>query len=186
MHFCEHYQIESARLVLRLADEADLPAMYQIFSEPDVARYLPYAPWGSMADAEAALARARKRLLDREAIQLVIAAREDNTVVGSIVLFHFDQESAVAELGYAIGKPHWGRGVTREAASALIDHAFGEFDLRRLEAAVDPRNEASHRLLLGLGFVHEGRRRGNRIIKGEITDSNVYGLLRHEWRAAKP
>ena len=124
MHFCDHYQIETARFVLRLAQEADLSSMYTIFSEPDVARYLPYDAWSSMADGDAALARARKRLADGEALSLFIAAPEGNTIFGSIVLFHFDEGSAAAEIGYVIDKQHWGRGVSREAVSAMIEHAF--------------------------------------------------------------
>jgi RimJ/RimL family protein N-acetyltransferase len=184
MHFCDSYQIESARFILRLPGEHDLPALFGIFSEPSVTRYLPYVTWSSMADADAWLARARKRLLEREAIQLVIAAQGSDEPLGSVVLFHFDEESAVAEIGYALGAGHWGKGVMCEAAGSMIDYAFGELNLRRLEAAVDPRNNASHQLLLKLGFVQEGMRRANRVIKGEVTDSNVYGLLKQEWRAA--
>ena len=55
--------------------------------------------------------------------------------------------------------------------------------LRRLEAEVDVRNLPSHHLLLKLGFEHEGVRRENRFMRGEIKTSNIYGLLRHEWQA---
>ena len=54
---------------------------------------------------------------------------------------------------------------------------------RQLEAYVDPRNVASHRLLLSLAFRLEGLLRGRSVMKGVVVDSNVYGLLRGEFES---
>jgi ribosomal-protein-alanine N-acetyltransferase len=89
--------------------------------------------------------------------------------------------SATAEIGYALGKTWWGQGYASEAIQALIDYAFVVLGLRRLTAHVDTRNQASHQLLLKLGFTHEGILREDSVMKGELTSGNIYGLLRREW-----
>ena len=76
------------------------------------------------------------------------------------------------------------QGYMREALSALLDHAFGELDLNRIEADTDPRNERSTRLLERLGFVKEGLFRERCIVDGEVSDAAMYGLLRREWGQA--
>ena len=69
----------------------------------------------------------------------------------------------------------------REALTAVIDYAFGELDLNRIEADTDPRNERSTRLLEHLAFVKEGLFRERCIVDGEVSDSAMYGLLRRDW-----
>ena len=68
-----------------------------------------------------------------------------------------------------------------EALSALLDYAFTELKLNRVEADTDPRNERSVRLLERLRFSKEGLFRERCIVDGEISDSAMYGLLRREW-----
>jgi len=176
--------IDTARLRLRFVTEADLPDLLRINGVDEVTRYLPYATWQTLADAEAWYGRVLKRHEEGSAMQFVLADKASGTVVGTCLLFRFEPDNGAAEIGYALGRPHWGTGVMREGLNALIDHAFGPLALRRLEAHVDPRNLASHQLLLRLGFTHEGMLRQRWVMKGEVKDSNVYSLLRHEWPAA--
>jgi RimJ/RimL family protein N-acetyltransferase len=69
-----------------------------------------------------------------------------------------------------------------EAASALVEHAFGTLELRRIEADIDPRNVASARLLERLGFVREGLLRERWMVGDEVSDSALYGLLDRDRR----
>ena len=69
----------------------------------------------------------------------------------------------------------------RETLTALIDCAFNEMSLRRLETKVEAENTASAGLLRRIGFIREGVLRERWITNGETMDAEVYGLLRHEW-----
>ena len=71
-----------------------------------------------------------------------------------------------------------------EALRALLDFGFGELDLNRIEADIDPRNGASARTLERLGFTKEGYLRERWIVGDEVSDTALYGLLRREWRSA--
>ena len=65
----------------------------------------------------------------------------------------------------------------------LLDFAFRDLGLRRLEADVDPRNAASIRSLERLAFRREGYLRERWCVGGEVQDAIFYGLLRREWEA---
>jgi RimJ/RimL family protein N-acetyltransferase len=179
------HEITTARLALRLVREEDLPSLLEMNADDAVTRYLPYESWRGMEDAQEWLGRAVARLAAGEAWQFVIVQRASGRVIGSCLLFHFDLPNGRAELGYLLGREHWGAGYMQEAAAALVDFAFGTVGLRRLEAEIDPRNEASARLLERVGFVKEGHLRQRWDSKGEISDSGLYGLLRGDWAASR-
>jgi [ribosomal protein S5]-alanine N-acetyltransferase len=80
-----------------------------------------------------------------------------------------------------LNREYWGLGYMNEALTALINYSFGVLNLNRLEADVDPRNKASANTLLKLGFLKEGFLRERWIVNGEVSDTDLYGLLRSEW-----
>jgi RimJ/RimL family protein N-acetyltransferase len=69
----------------------------------------------------------------------------------------------------------------KEGLNQAIALSFGPLGLRRLEADVDPRNEASLRLLESLGFRREGLMRERWNTGGELQDGVLLGLLAREW-----
>src|SRR6266436_1782831 len=148
--------IESARLYVRPVSEPDLPALLEVNGDEEVTRFLPYAAWKSMSDAQAWF----KRMTDLEArgssLQFVIALKQPGIAIGTCLLFQFEEANAQAEIGYVLGRAYWGQGYMREALAALIDCAFNRMSLRRLEAAVESQNAKSTRLLRDLGFIREG------------------------------
>jgi RimJ/RimL family protein N-acetyltransferase len=175
--------IETPRLRVRLVTESDLPALLEVNGDDEVTRYLPYATWTSMSDAEAWFERISGQQAAGTTLQFVIADKETDVAIGSCLLFRFEEPSARAELGYVLGRRHWGGGYMKEALTALLDRAFDEIALRRVEAEVSPRNVASGRLLLNLGFTREGLLRQRWVAKGEAVDVEAYGLLRNEWQS---
>ena len=61
-----------------------------------------------------------------------------------------------AYLGYEVFMPHQGKGYMRMGLNLLIDEAFTKLSLHRLEANIQPGNEASIGLVSKAGFVKEG------------------------------
>ena len=177
----------TARLTLRIVEAADLQCLLTVNGDDRVTRHLPYPSWQTPADGEAWLARMRALGDAGTALQFVVCDTASGEVLGSCLLFRFDEGSARAELGYVLGRAHWGQGLMFEALSALLTQAFGRLGLRRIEAEVDPANTASARLLDRLGFTREGLLRQRWVaMKAPCMpyDVNLYGLLRDEWPAA--
>jgi RimJ/RimL family protein N-acetyltransferase len=175
--------VHTPRLVLRLAEQSDLPMLLAVNGNDTVTRFLPYPTWKDLADGEAWFGRVSARQAAGDAAQFVIVHKESGQVIGACLLFRFDIPSGRAELGYVLGQAHWGGGYMLEAMQAFVAAAFGPWGLRRLEAEINPRNHASARLLGRLGFVQEGLLRQRWVNKGEVYDSALFGLLRSDGAA---
>jgi RimJ/RimL family protein N-acetyltransferase/ketosteroid isomerase-like protein len=179
-------QIETPRLLLRLLQEADLPSLLQMNSDPEVTALLPYATWNSISDGKAWYERMRGIEATGLALQFVVVDRSTAAAIGTCLLFRFEEASARVEIGYALGRQYWGQGLMREGLVALLDCAFTSMRLRRVEAEVNTRNAASAALLARLGFTKEGLLRKRWVTKGQAEDVEVYGLLQGELRPEAP
>jgi len=167
---------------MRWTSEDDVDALYEVFSDPRVMRYWSSGP---LANREAAAAMQREIAdgnLNDTMWKWALALRDTNKLIGTVTLFHLNLSNGRAEIGYAMGSAHWGKGYMNEALTALIVHAFDVVGLRRLEADVDPRNTPSVRTLERLGFQREGFLRERWHVGGELQDALFYGLLRREWK----
>jgi ribosomal-protein-alanine N-acetyltransferase len=174
--------IDLARLRLRSIEDSDIDAMFAIYADREVSRYLSFPPMTARAEAEAFVGRIRAGYENGSSWQLAVERREDGALIGTCILFHFHEQSRRAEIGYTLGRPHWSQGYMREALDGLIGIAFGALDLNRLEADIDPRNEPSARILERLGFRREGHLVERWIVAGEKSDTVYYGLLRRDWK----
>ena len=92
-------------------------------------------------------------------------------------------------LGFLLARTHWRRGLMREAVSAVLDEAFAQTSVWRVDALCDVDNQASARLLDALGFVHEGVLRRHSMhpnMGSEPRDVRVHARLRQARLTAPP
>jgi ribosomal-protein-alanine N-acetyltransferase len=82
-----------------------------------------------------------------------------------------------AEVGYDLGRVHWGRGVMDEVLPVVLAFGFGVFGLRRIEAMVTPGNARSCALLERHGFRREGLLRDHGYWKERFWDQILYARL---------
>ena len=174
--------LQTKRLTLRPLVVADAAALFDIFAEPRVARYLSRPAWASIDVAHVRIARDVDGLGTGKYLCLGIFLSEDNALVGECSLFNLSEQCRRAEVGYTLSLNHWGRGYMHEALVALLSYGFDALNLNRVEADIDPRNNASAKCLDRLGFKLEGHLRERWIVDGEVSDSGLYGLLRRDWR----
>lgn len=177
----ESVRLQTQRLLLRPFTRDDADALFPIFSNAEVARYLSRPPWTDREQARERIEQDIEGMARREHLRLAIESRTSGALLGECCLFQFHPTSRRAELGYTLARDAWGRGYMGEALASVVGYAFHELDLNRLEADIDPRNTASERSLLRLGFVKEGHLRERWIVAGEVSDTGLYGLLRSDW-----
>jgi ribosomal-protein-alanine N-acetyltransferase len=176
--------IRTARLELRPLREADVAALFEIHSDATAMRYWDAPMWKSDERGRAMVAR-DVALTTMDYLRLGIALAASGTLLGTCALWKIDTQSRRAEIGYILGCRNWGRGYMHEALGALLQYAFTELNLNRIEADTDPRNVRSTRLLERLGFSKEGLFRERCIVEGEVSDAAMYGLLSREWSHAR-
>lgn len=178
--------LTTERLTLRAITEADAAALFAIFSDPEVMRYWSSPAMKSMDDARALALEIETLWRQRTLFQWGVTVRGDDTVVGTCTLYRWDRRHARAELGYALRRDRWGRGIASETVSGVLDFAFDRMGLHRVGADTDPRNAASERVLLRLGFAREGRQRETYHHLGEWADSVLWGLLARDRKGTVP
>lgn len=143
--------LDAARLRLRPLRAADAAAIERLAGEWEVARYLarvphPYPP------GEAG--RWIETLADSDEVALAIERRADRLLIGCCG--YTIEAGGVPDLGYWLGRAHWGRGYAAEAVGRLLAHLFEDRGVGRVSAAALPENPASIRLQQRLGFVYAG------------------------------
>lgn len=143
----------------------------------------PWEPaWGEDDLGRAAFKR-RLSIYDREmelgtAYPFFIMDKETGALVGAITLSNIRRGVAeTGTLGYWIGRPYAGEGRGTTAVRTMLDFAFDNLMLHRVEAACVPYNHASKRVLQKAGFQHEGTARAYLKINGVWADHLLFAIL---------
>lgn len=176
-------RIETARLILRPFALEDAEAMYHNWaSDPEVTKFLSWPAYRSVDTAHEILGIWTKQYSDNTFYQWAIELKEIGQPIGSISVVNHDDRVDMAEIGFCIGKPWWGRGIMTEAMKAVMAYLFEEVGAQRIEAGHDPNNPASGAVQRKCGLRYEGTfRRRIRSNQG-ITDVAWYGILKEEWK----
>jgi len=182
----DHVLLNTERLQLRPLRADDAPALFAIFSDPRVARYLSRPAWTSIDQAHVRIGQDADAMAAGTLLRLGLERRADRALVGECLFFNLVPTCRRAEMGYALAHAAWGAGLMHEALVALIELGFAQLELNRIEADIDPRNGASASTLERLGFRREGLLRERWIVQGEVSDSALYGLLAADWAATRP
>ncbi|HKH97680.1 MAG TPA: GNAT family protein [Candidatus Sulfotelmatobacter sp.] len=173
-----HPTLETKRLRLRPYSEADIAELLPLIGTREVAATtLRIAHPYTEQDARAFL----EMIQDANRIWLAIVLRDDGRQIGGAGLT-VDQRHQHAELGYWLGAPYWGQGYATEAARELLRYGFEDLGLHRIFASHFGHNPASGRILAKLGMQYEGCQREHLLKWDKFVDSELYGILRQEWK----
>lgn len=170
-------------LQLRSPRRSDLIALHEAIQEtlPELVRFLPWArPNHSRSDTRLYLRGARLARVNRRAFEFLVEEQSSGALLGITSLHRIDWARRCAGLGYWIRRCAWGKGAATEAAEAVIEHAFCDLTLNRLELHVAPDNPASLRVVEKLGFQREGLARDAELVDGEYRDHIQFSLLRSD------
>ncbi len=179
-------EIVTERLLLTPLALEDADALFAYRSLPEVTRFQTWEPTapGDAAEFVRALAGVEFDTPDTW-FQLGIRDRESGRLIGDLGV-RFLEDGRQVEIGFTLDPAFQGRGLATEAVTALLDHLFGSLGKHRVIASVDPRNEASIRLLERVGMRREAHFRESLPFKGEWADDVVFAMLASEWQAGRP
>ncbi len=106
---------------------------------------------------------------------------QDNKLIGEIRLQNIKWLNRKAEISLFLAGDEQGKGVGTTVLRILINFAFQNLNLFRLEAEVADYNEGGKQLFEKMGFVTEGRLRQAKYVNGQYHDIIRYGLLKPEY-----
>lgn len=157
-------KLQTTRLTLRPPLRADLPALIEIFTDPEVCRYLGDGRPRTREQIEQGFGNGLKCWKDRGFGPFIVL--ESGRVIGDCLLVpivrsgkdanDFDQRGPEIEIGYRLARDQWGRGYATEAAARVLewslDSAAAGPALQRVIAVTYPQNTASRRVLEKIGM----------------------------------
>ncbi|WP_273415773.1 GNAT family N-acetyltransferase [Corynebacterium appendicis] len=174
------WPLTTERLRLRLHETDDAAWLHDLYSRPDVARYLLDEPWTLEVTRDNLTERLSKTDLDGEAAALALVIEHDGTPIGDVALWLTDKEHRQAEIGWVLHPTHGGQGFASEAVRAVLALGFDHYHLHRITAQMDARNSGSAALAKRVGLRLEAHHVQNWFSKGEWTDTLVYARLASE------
>ena len=175
--------LRTERLILREMCADDYEAVHAYASDPEVVRYVPWGPNTENDTRDFIAATLTGAAADpRFDYIFAVEAREAPRLLGTVGLYIRYQDTDQAMLGYVYAREAWGRGYATEAAAAMLEVGFDVLGLRRIWASCDPDNAGSRAVLSKIGMTLEGRLRQDAVIRGEVRDNLVWGILQPEWR----
>lgn len=150
--------ITTDRLRLRHFTPADYDAVYQLNSDAEVMQYIFDGHTHSREEAKAYL----DKIMDAykapyELGVWAVELKDSGDFVGFGCLRVFE-EPEKRELGYRLGKPHWGKGIASEISRGLVQYGFQTLNLPQIMAVVQTENIASRKVLEKAGLTHQGLR----------------------------
>lgn len=102
--------------------------------------------------------------------------------LGGVIGFHqVDWGNRSTSMGCWIGEEYQGRGLATKSCRALVDIAFYEYGLNRVEIQCAVANAKSRVIPEKLGFVTEGCKRQAEWLHDHFVDHVIYGMLAQDW-----
>jgi RimJ/RimL family protein N-acetyltransferase len=168
---------------VRRLREADVEPYVAAFrADPELANLLGFEQDAQPADVRQWLGTIWTGPPELRSWEFAIADAHDDRFLGTIMLHSCDWKNKRAETGFWLAPDARGRGMMTRALGLVLDWAFGELALERLELTALPENQAVPHLAAKFGYVFEGTMRGRNFERGRRVDLLLWGLLREERR----
>ncbi|RFU82361.1 N-acetyltransferase [Streptomyces triticagri] len=142
----ERVRISAEGIVLREWDDADLPALRELFDDPDVGYRTPLAVPFDDAAAREYLDMIRRKRAEGTRLHLAITTDGD-TPLGEVLV-----NCARGSIGYAIGAAHRGQGLAGRATRLLTAYAHETLGLARVLLEIEPDNRPSMAVARSAGY----------------------------------
>ena len=151
----QNFKINTNRLTLRRWRENDAEALYKYASDGRVSEMALWPRHTSVDMSREVI----KDFFQPNPFTLAMVLKETNEPIGCIGLVpagaeHYKPLANEREVGYWIGFPYWGKGLTTEALKAMIEFCRNNIRLDSLLITTDAANKASQRVAEKCGFIN--------------------------------
>jgi RimJ/RimL family protein N-acetyltransferase len=174
--------LTSETVRLRPVQESDLPHFQRWLADAELRRWM-----GSVEEQPTIEEEFDWYIRRREDPESVLWTIEtpDGILLGTTEL-RLSPENMRAEVGISIlDRTQWGKGYGTEAMRLVLDYAFDELELNRVELTTDAENARAIRSYEKCGFAREGLLRRHRVFEGVVGDTLVMAILREEWQGRR-
>ena len=147
MRMWRTFPIQTPSLYLRPFTLADAPKAYENWmSDDDVTEFLTWDTHRSPEESERIIGKWVNEY-EYGTMEWCIVLKRKEEPIGSIAAVQDFPEKKYCEIGYCIGKDHWGKGYMTEAVRAVTEYIFRNTDYQWVQARCDSENHGSRRCL---------------------------------------
>ncbi|WP_432713610.1 GNAT family N-acetyltransferase, partial [Pedobacter sp.] len=144
--------LETTRLSLRKLSFPDAQAIYELRSDPEVARLTGKEPFRSIDDAIEYIQKIDRLHLENKCVFWAISYKGESALIGAICLWNFDNGNNSIEIGYELLPEFQRKGIMGEGLVAVINFGFENMGARTITAFPSAHNPASVNTLEKLNF----------------------------------
>jgi len=139
--------LATPKLQLRALETHDWEEISYLRSDVQMNQYVSRSSARNKKEALAFIYKIQKGIRNKEILYWSICYKDKPKMIGSICLWHFSKDGTTAEVGYDLATNAQGKGIMDEALKRLIDHAFNQLGLKKIEAFTHKDNAKSLALL---------------------------------------
>lgn len=173
--------LETERLLLRKITMEDAYDMFAYCSDEEVAKYVTWNAHKNIEDTETFIASILENYQDHKPAPWGIVLKENNRLIGTVGFTSMNPIHHSAEIGFALSRNNWGKGIMTEAVKEIIKYGFETLHLNRIQAMCFKDNIASERVMIKSGMSYEGLHRQKIFNNGRYIDVKLYSILKEEY-----
>jgi ribosomal-protein-alanine N-acetyltransferase len=152
------------------------------FSDPEAAMYMRWDAHSDISQTQNFIARVVDDYEKPDFYRWAISLKNDNKAIGAIGLHIESEYDSVADVSYTLSKAFWNQGIVSEALKAVVQYAFVEVGVNRIEAFHASANPASGKVMLNAGMKYEGHARQKYRSHKGYEDCDLYAVVAEDWR----
>ncbi|MFD1414161.1 GNAT family N-acetyltransferase [Oceanobacillus jeddahense] len=177
------YNQVNPNIMLSLLEENDAEILFDLVTanKAFLSNWLRFpSVTNHVEDSKSFIKKSLFRFVNKEGFWVGIWYKEK--LAGCIGFLYFDWNVKKTEIGYWLGEAYTNKGIMTDTCAAMVDYAFHELEINKVEIKTAVKNIKSAAVPKKLGFKHEGTIRADERIRDTFHDREVYGMLREEWR----
>ena len=173
-------QLETPRLILRTPTLGDAAAIAAAINDPLVTSTMLPVPYPYSVQDAISWINSFSSPEKQANPQFSVFLKETGELIGGVGL-SVTMAHKRAEIGYWCAMKYWGMGITTEAASRVVQYAFQELHVERIQSICMALNPASARVMQKIGMQFECTARNEYFKNGAFHDFHHYAILREDW-----
>ncbi len=167
---------------LRILSIRDAEALFQITdqSREHLRQWLPWVDeTKTVEDSRSFIKNSFQLYADGTGLTTGIFYQE--VLVGVAGFNKYDWKNRIGYIGYWLASAYQGHGIMTKTVHTLVDYAFHELELNRIDIRAAKENKRSRSIPERLGFTEEGVIRQGEWLYDHYVDHVIYGMLKREW-----
>lgn len=169
-------------VALRPVRREELPTLYAWRQDLDLLAWTDTEPWVALSYEDWSKQRDERTSANVAFFGIQEGLAQNGRLIGTCELWGIDQYNRNAHIGIKLAvESDRGKGYGREALALLVNYAFAQRGLHRVQLETFTHNTAMRRCAEDVGFREEGRLRESGWSDGRFNDDVIYGLLAAEW-----